>query len=219
MKTTRQFRLVVLGAAFFAGSASAQIAPANPAEKSTGLPSNEWSLSLGAFGYLVPNDLSYGSPIFTADHKWLHLEGRYNYENQKTGSLWTGYNFSAGHKLVLEATPMFGVVFGNTTGVAPGYELSLSYKRVELSSEGEYVFDTRNSADSFFYSWNELMYSPMEWFHAGLVAQRTRAYQTALYVQRGMSLGFAYRKMDYTTYIFNAGWADPTIVVALTYKF
>jgi hypothetical protein len=219
MKTTRQFRVVVLGAVFFAGSVSAQTAPANPTEDATGPSSNEWSFSLAAFGYLVPNDLSYGSPTFAADHDWLHLEGRYNYENQKTGSLWTGYNFSAGHNLELEATPMFGVVFGNTTGVAPGYELSLTYKRIELSSEGEYVFDTGNSADSFFYSWNELTYSPVEWCHAGLVSQRTRAYQTKLDVQRGVSLGFAYRKMDYTTYIFNAGWTDPTVVLALTYKF
>jgi hypothetical protein len=83
----------------------------------------------------LPNDLSYGSPTFAADHDWLHLEGRYNYENQKTGSLWAGYNFSAGHNLVLEAMPMFGVVFGNTTGVAPGYEVSLAYKKIELSSE------------------------------------------------------------------------------------
>lgn len=219
MKTTRQFRLVVLGAVFFTGSVSAQTAPANPAEDSSASPSNEWSFSFATFGYLVPHDLSYGSPTFTADHDWLHLEGRYNYENQKTGSLWTGYNVIAGHELVLEATPMFGVVFGDTTGVAPGYELSLTYKRVELSSEGEYVFDTGNSNESFFYSWNELTYSPGEWCHTGFVEQRTRAYQTGLDVQLGVSLGFAYRKVDYTTYIFDAGWTDPTVVLALTYTF
>ena len=64
------------------------------------------------------------------------------YEYQKTGSLWAGYNFSLGHKLVLDATPMFGIVFGSTTGAAPSYELLLSYSRVELSAQGEYVFNT-----------------------------------------------------------------------------
>ena len=81
-------------------------------------------------------------PVFTADRDWLHLEARYNYENLETGSLWLGYNFSAGHKLVLKATPMIGGVIGRTTGVAPGYEVSLNYKRVALSTQGEYVFDT-----------------------------------------------------------------------------
>jgi hypothetical protein len=218
MKAIQKFGLIVLGAVLFAWSAMAQPAPANPGEPA-GPPSNEWSFSLSAFGYLVPDDLSYGSPTVTADHNWLHLEGRYNYEDQETGSVWAGYNLSAGHELELEVTPMFGVVFGNTTGVAPGYELSLTYKRIELSSEGEYVFDTRSSNDSFFYSWNELVFSPVKWCHAGLVAQRTRAYQTGLDVQRGVSLGLAYRKVDYTTYIFNEGWTDPTVVLALSYKF
>jgi hypothetical protein len=219
MKIPPQFGPVVFSLALLAGSVSAQMAPANPARDSPATSSKKWSFSLATLGYLVPDDLSYASPIFAADHDWLHLEGRYNYENQKTGSLWAGYNFTAGHALVLEATPMFGVVFGDTTGVAPGYELSLTYRRLELSSEGEYVFDTENYANSFFYSWNGLIYSPVDWFHTGLVMQRTRAYQTSLDVQRGVSLGVAYRRMDYTTYIFNAGWTDPTIVLALSYKF
>ena len=68
----------------------------------------------------MPNDQSYVSPVFAADRGWLHLEARYNDEYQKTGSLWAGYNFSAGDKIVLEVTPMLGVVFGDTTGIAPG---------------------------------------------------------------------------------------------------
>lgn len=133
--------------------------------------------------------------------------------------MWAGYNFSVGHKLVFEATPMFGVVFGSTTGIAPGYELSLTYKRVELSAQGEYVFNTNDRNASYFYSWNELVYSPTDWFHAGLVSQRTRDYHTNLDVQRGFSVGVAHKKVDFTTYIFNAGWTDPTVVLALTVKF
>ena len=35
---------------------------------------------------------------------------------------------------------MAGAVFGRTNGVAPGLELTLSWKSVELYSENEYVF-------------------------------------------------------------------------------
>lgn len=190
-----------------------------PAPTSEEAVADQWSYSLAADGYLVPNDQSYGSAIFTADHQWLHLEARYNEEYLHTGSLWAGYNFSVGHKLVFEATPMVGAVFGNTTGIAPGYELSLSYKRVELSSEGEYVFNTDNRTASYFYTWNELVYSPVDWFHAGLVEQRERDYHSNLDVQRGFSVGVAHKKMDFTTYVFNAGWTTPTVVLALSFRF
>jgi hypothetical protein len=167
----------------------------------------------------VPNDRSYASPTFLADREHLHLEARYNYEDQETGSLWAGYNLSVGTNLALEVTPIVGAVFGNTAGIAPGYELSLTYRKLALTSDGEYVFDTKNSDNSFLYSWNELVYSPIDWLHAGLVAQRTRAYHTSLDVQRGFSVGVAHKNMDFTVYTFNAGWTDPTIVLNLAVTF
>jgi len=87
----------------------------------------------------VPDGRNYINPNLTADHGGLHLEARYNYEDLETGSLWVGYNFSAGQNVVLQATPMIGGVLGKTTGVAPGYEVSLSYVKLELSTQGEYV--------------------------------------------------------------------------------
>jgi len=57
---------------------------------------------------LSPPCQSYVSPDFSADRGWLHLEARYNNEALETGSLWAGYNFSVGKKLVLNATPMVG---------------------------------------------------------------------------------------------------------------
>jgi hypothetical protein len=71
-----------------------------------------------------------------------------------------GNNFEIGEKLTLTATPMGGGVFGNTTGVAPGYLAGITWKRLELSTEGEYVFDTKDGTGNFFYSWIELSYSP-----------------------------------------------------------
>jgi hypothetical protein len=178
-----------------------------------------WSFSFRTTGYVVPHDLSYASPTFTADYDRLHLEARYNYEDQETGSLWLGYNLNFGEKLVFEATPMLGGVFGTTAGIAPGFAISLAYRKLALSSEGEYVFDTGKTSSNFFYSWNELTYSPVDWFHAGLVSQRTRAYHTELDLQRGLFFGFSHKKIDFTTYILNAGWTDPTFVISLGFNF
>jgi hypothetical protein len=180
---------------------------------------DEWSLSLNIAGYIVPHDRSYASPTFTADRGHFHFGSRYNYEDKETGSLWFGYNFQAGEKLVFRATPMLGGVFGNTTGVAPGYLAGINWKRLDLSTEGEFVFDTRSSAGNFFYSWTELSYSPRDWCRAGIVAQRTKAYQTSLDIQRGILIGLSHKKVTFTTYIFNAGWTAPTVVLSLGVNF
>ncbi|MFY9844255.1 MAG: hypothetical protein WA718_23155 [Terriglobales bacterium] len=178
-----------------------------------------WAFVFTTSGYIVPGGQSYVSPDFTADRGWLHLEARYNYEALETGSLWIGYDFRAGKKLVLDLTPMVGAVFGNLNGVAPGYLLTLTYKKVQLYSSGEYAFDVPNHAGSFFYSWNQLTYSPLKWLQVGLVSQRTRAYHTSLDVQRGVLAGFTYKKVTFATNVFNFGWTTPTEVLSLGLNF
>ena len=91
-----------------------------------------------------------------------------------------------------------------TPPASPGYKGSLSWSKLELYSEGEYVFDTGTS-DSFFYNWSELTLAPAEWFRFGLVTQRTRAYKTDRDLQRGVLAGFSFKKVDLTTYVYNPG--------------
>ncbi len=209
---------LLLATALFAEQSACQTKDASSSPDAPSSTKN-WSLAATAYGYIVPNDRSYVSPVFTADRQWLHLEARYQYEDIHTGSLWVGYNFSVGHKLEFDFTPMCGGVFGETSGIAPGYEMSLTYGPFQLSSEGEQLFTIKDRADNFFYSWNELVYSPTDWLHAGLVSQTTRAYQTPLDIQRGVSIGFSRNKMSFTTYVFNFGWTDPNVVMGLYYKF
>jgi hypothetical protein len=178
-----------------------------------------WTFSASATTYIVPDSHEYVQPTLTADRGWLHLETRYNYENLETGSVWVGYNFSGGKKVEWEFTPMLGGVFGETTGIAPGYKFSLAYGKLEFSSEGEFVFDTRDSEGSFFYNWSELSFAPVEWFRFGVVGQRTRAYQTDVDIQRGLLVGFSARKIDFTTYVFNLDHGKPTWVFAVGLSF
>jgi len=133
--------------------------------------------------------------------------------------LWIGYNFNVGRNLVLEATPMIGAVVGKTVGIAPGYNVSLTYNRLSLSSSGEFVFDARHRSESFFYSWPQLAYSVTDWMRLGLAAQRTKAYQTELDIQRGVFIGLSYKKVEFTGYVFNFGWTEPTVVLEAAFSF
>jgi hypothetical protein len=218
MKATRQFGVLtvaVLLSVHGFGQGTASNSPADPSDGAK----NPWAFNLTTDGYIIPNETSYASPTFTADREWLHLEARYAYENLRTGSFWAGYNFSTGKKLVLSVTPMIGGVFGRTTGIAPGCEASLTYKKIELSISNEYVFDTTNKSGSFYYAWPQLTYSPVNWFRVGAVAQRSKAFQTSLDVQRGFLLGVSHKQVEFTSYIFNAGWTDPTVVLELGVSF
>ncbi len=87
---------------------------------------------------------------------------------------------------------------------------------LECYSEGEYVFDTGESTDSFFYNWSEVTLAPVEWLRAGIVTQRTRAYKTDRDIQRGLLVGATFRKLDVTTYLFNPDDNKPTVVVAVS---
>jgi hypothetical protein len=179
----------------------------------------EWEYSLSTSTYLLPHGRDFANPNLTADHDWLHLEARYNYEAQKTGSLWFGYNFSFGEKLVVEATPMFGGVFGDITGIAPGYVLAVSYKGIELFTQGEYFIDAARRDGNFFYTWTEVSVAPVEWLRLGLVIDRTKAFGSDLDIRRGPLIGFTYRKVDFTTYWLSPGSTNSAIVFSVTVNF
>ena len=189
--------------------ARAQAAPAPKA----------WEFFASAYTYIIPDDSNYVQPTFTADRGRIHLEARYNYEAQKTGSAWFGLTFSGGETVEWELTPIIGGVFGDVDGIAPGYKGSISWRRLGLYSESEYVIDTTDTSDSFLYNWSELTYSITESLRAGLVIQRTRAYQTDRDVQRGLIVGYSYRRAELSFCLFNPDDEKPSAAFSVGYRF
>jgi len=206
--------LAALAIVLAGGTARAQATTGTPAAAAPAA-EKRWSFYASASTYILPDDPDYVQPAVTADRGWLHLEGRFNYEDRGTGSAWFGYNFAVGETLTLEFTPMIGAVFGNTTGIAPGYRGSLAWRMLQLYSETEFVIDSGDSADSFLYTWTEFEVAPVDWFRFGLVAQRTKVYQTEFDIQRGFFAGFSGRRTDVTAYVFNPDADRPTVVVTV----
>jgi hypothetical protein len=178
----------------------------------------EWAFTASVYGYLVPDSPDFLQPTVTADRRWLHLEGRYNYESPNTGSVWAGWNLHVGSKVTLDFTPMFGVVFGGINGVAPGAEITLSWWKLELSSQSEYVIDFDDESENFFYTWSQLGVSPVEWLQLGLVVQRTQLFDTGREIERGFFASGTYKWFNTGVYVFNP--ADtPTVVLAIGASF
>jgi hypothetical protein len=176
-----------------------------------------WTFSALVDGYFVPGEQGYADPIFTADHRWLHLEARYNYEDLKTASLWLGYNFNfTPKKIDITLTPMIGGVFGRIDGVAPGLEASVTYRKLNFWVSNEYVFDASDPSANYFYTWPQVTYSPVDWLHVGVVAQRTQAIESD--TQAGFLFGLSHQKVEFTSYILDPG-SKPTVVLEVGYNF
>lgn len=176
-----------------------------------------WSFNLEGDFYFT--DPFYILPVFTADKDQLHLEARYNYEELKTFSGWAGYNFSGGKDFTYRIVPMAGIVAGRITGLAPGLELDLTFRNFEFSSQSEYFFDTEDSENNFYYNWTDLSYSPAEWLFFGISAQRTKAYETDLDIQRGMFAGVNFNIIESTVYYFNPGIEDYFFLLSISTGF
>jgi hypothetical protein len=221
MKTERFATWIISLLIIMASAASGQ-------ESDLGKKSDEetigiWQFKGSLYQYIVPENPNFLVGVVMADQEMTHLEVRYNYEAYKSASFNYGPNFHVGGDVTFDATPMIGVYFGVSAGATFGYRISLEYGRLGLYSEGEYALPRLKSEGNYFYNWSELSYSAPVGAaftaRAGLVAQRTRIYQTGLDVQRGLLAGVSKGDVEGTVYVFNWGWTTPAWVFNVAYNF
>ena len=178
-----------------------------------------WSFSTSGYYYFIPDDNNSLTLIGSADHKALHFEARYNYEDQKTGSVFVGWRFDTGNEFKFDAIPMMGIAFGNTNGFLPGLELDAAYKFFSVYSESEYLIDFAGKGNNFFYTWSELAVSPFHFLRTGISAQRTRLYKTDLDVQRGIFAEYSFRNLSAGVHYFNPFSKDDFVIVSFSIDF
>jgi hypothetical protein len=182
-----------------------------------------WSYRLDATMNVLPSEPDYLQPTLTADRGALHLEGRYNYEDRESASAFVGWNYETetGTQLRLALTPMFGAVAGKTDGAIPALELTIGVPRLELYSESEYVLDSKDLNNSFFYHWSELALSATDWISAGLVIQRSRLIHNSREIQGGPMVRLTRGPWEGAAYFFNPGSEEHYFVgsIALMFPF
>jgi hypothetical protein len=176
-----------------------------------------WTFSVTGYYSILPGSSNTTTLIGYADYKALHLEPRYNYEGQNTGSFFAGWKFEAEGKINFAATPLIGIVFGNLNGMAPGLELEVSYKLLDFYSETEYLFDFSDNQSDYLYTWTELGISPLHSFRTGISAQRTRLYQTGLDFQRGVFAEYSFWKLTLGFHYFNPFTDDHFFIASVKF--
>ncbi len=177
-----------------------------------------WEITPSLLTILYTDTIALWNPAITADHGPLHLEARYQWEDWRTASLWAGYNFGFGDALHVDLTPMAGVVFGNINGVAPGILVEAGWRSLSFYSSSEQFLDLADSTGGFTYTWNELAID-LDHLIVGIVAQRTRTFDSPLDLQRGLLLMREQGDLTFGMYLFNIGWTEPTVAFTLSYAF
>ena len=175
----------------------------DPQKTATKSSSDEWTFEADAFYYITPNEKNTTTFIGYADHDALHLEARYNYEDQNTASFFGGYSFETGKKIVFDATPMLGFAVGNIKGMIPALELNLTWRKLDYYSESEYVFDFEDKENNYFYIWAEFGITPFDNFRTGITITRTILFQSDYDFQRGLLAQYSFWKLKTIVYYFN----------------
>jgi hypothetical protein len=175
--------------------------------------------SLTGFYYAMRDQSDFGVGVAALNRGPLHLEGRYNYEARDAGSAFLGWNFSGGDTVTFAITPIIGALFGSTHGVIPGVEVSIAYGPFDAYIEAEYVYDSHDQTNNYYYAWSELAWKPVEWLRLGLVGQRTRVVQTERDFQRGIFAQVILGKATLSAYAFNPDTGSRYAIIALGVQF
>jgi len=166
--------------------------------------------------YAVPSSPDEVVAIGSVDIRRAHLEGRYGYEDLRTGSAFVGYRFDLPlGPVALAFTPIVGGAFGRTYGFVPGLELAARVWKLEFSSENEYLFDRSRPDANFFYSWSELLVRPVEPIFAGVVLQRTRIFGENRLLDPGAVVGCTLAPFTAKVYAFEPYSAERFYAFAL----
>jgi len=171
-----------------------------------------WEFGITAYPTFVRGGENYTSAIAVADRGALHLEARVNYESVGARSAFVGWTFSGGDTDTWELTPLAGGAWGDTRAFVPGFEAGVAWQRLDLFVEAEYVRDSGERDDSYFYVWSELGFRPVEWFRFGIAGQRTRAYDNERDIQRGPFVQFTWNRVTVGGYWFNPGSDEQVFV-------
>jgi hypothetical protein len=149
---------------------------------------------------------------FTTANNW-YFEGRYNYEELKTFSLYMGKTFEKNGKLSYTITPMAGLVKGALNGGSIGANVELEYKKFSCSSQSQYTFSTQDNTCNFIYNWSDASYSLAGWLSAGLSIQHTKLYRVKGLFEKGVFINVKAKEHEFSFYVFNPEKRDRYFVL------
>ena len=149
-----------------------------------------------------------------------YAEMRYNYEDNRTLSLYTGRTFAhEGGRLSYSATPLVGGVVGRFKGGSVGLNLTLDFNNLFFESQSQYSFGVDGESPDFLFAWSEVGYQMRPWLFGGVSAQNTYLCQDeSQLLDPGIFLGVELGAWSFPVYAFAPRSGDPFFVVGINFK-
>lgn len=157
--------------------------------------------------------------VHVQNSKNWYAEARYNYEAERSFSLYVGKSFSKdSERLSYAVTPIAGGVGGEFKGASVGFNAMLEYGKLFFSSQSQYTSSFKDHAQDFLFSWTELGYQPLSWFYLGCTVQHTQYTQSKNYqVEPGVVVGFTLGRWTFPLYGFNPLSTNPYLVLGINH--
>lgn len=149
-----------------------------------------------------------------------YAEMRYNYEDNRTLSLYTGRTFAhEGNRLSYSATPLIGGVIGKFKGGSMGLNLTLDFNNLFFESQSQYSFGVNGESMDFLFAWSDVGYQVRPWLFGGVSAQNTYFCQEECsLLEPGIFLGVELGAWSFPIYTFAPPAGDLFFVVGINFK-
>jgi hypothetical protein len=111
---------------------------------------------------------------------------------------------------------MAGIMWGRLRGASVALNASLEYRKWYFSTQSQYSVSSRDCMESFFFSWSEAGYHPLNWLYTGLSLQHTKPWQATASIEPGVFICLAYRQWSLPVYCFLPSRQPCFFVVGIT---
>ena len=154
---------------------------------------------------------------FHTGNNW-YAELRYNYEDERTLSLFTGRSFKGGNKMAFQLIPLVGYSTGVFSGVSIGLNADIDWEKLYLSSQSQFSKANQGNDGNFFFSWSEAGHSIGEHFFAGIAGQYTCDAVVSVF-QAGLLAGVTIKDFSFPVYVFMPFSNDRFFILGVNYEY
>ena len=153
---------------------------------------------------------------YQSSNGW-YVEGRYNYEEVKTLSVFAGKTFEKNGDWSYAVTPLAGIVTGKFNGGAVAENATIGYRKFLFSLQTQYTFSIEDRHQNFLYGWADISYRLFSGLSAGMSLQQTSPVQSKAKTEKGFFIKTELGKWELPVYIFNINGNNRQIVAGLIY--